>query len=277
MKVMPLEEQHACALEILKDIDRFCRASGIKYSLAYGTLLGAVRHKGFIPWDDDIDIVMPRAEYDRFIAEYKSDRYEFLCRENCDEVFIAFGRVVDMKETRYITTAPWHSGKLKTGVWVDIFPLDYVPDDFDLYSSVFRCFSTLLTLGRKCRGAHAWIEPELPLKKKLKIWAHTHLHPRLRATDPSLFAKDYVRTLRKISKEKTGHYAQLGCADNIGCWFETSIFDKLADMPFEGCNFLAPVEWDKCLKQMYGDYMQLPPKEKQVNDLLHLGNIYRAE
>ena len=275
MKVMSLQEQHSCALEILKDIDAFCRKNGIRYSIAYGTLLGAVRHKGFIPWDDDIDLLMPREDYDRFIAEYSSPSYKFLCRENSEDVFIAFGRVVDIEKTRYVTSAPWHSRKVKSGIWVDIFPLDYVPDDFGLYRSVFNCFASLLTQGRKCRGAHAWIERELPLKNRLKVWAHTHLHPRLKAIDPSQFASDYVNLLRVACAAPTGHYGQLGCADGLECWFDVPMFEDYTDLEFEGCRFMAPARWDECLRLMFGDdYMQIPPKEKQVTDLFRIGNLY---
>ena len=86
-------------MKILKDVHAFCKANGIRYSMAYGTLLGAVRHKGFIPWDDDIDIVMPRADYDRFCREYKSDRYELFCSARQPDAYVAYARVADMRET----------------------------------------------------------------------------------------------------------------------------------------------------------------------------------
>ena len=93
MREMTLEEIQQVSLEILKDVHRFCVENDIKYSLCYGTLLGAIRHNGFIPWDDDIDIMMPRPEYDRFIRLYQSEKgYKLFAAENNDgdtEVSIA--------------------------------------------------------------------------------------------------------------------------------------------------------------------------------------------
>ena len=82
MKPLTLQELHAIDLEILKEIDAFCRPRGIRYSLSFGSLLGAVRHKGFIPWDDDIDLVMPREDYDRFRKEFTSSKFRFIDRES---------------------------------------------------------------------------------------------------------------------------------------------------------------------------------------------------
>ncbi len=275
MKELSLPEIHSAGVDILKDVDRFCRENGIRYAMAYGTLLGAVRHKGYIPWDDDIDLVMTRQDYERFIKEYKSDRYKFYCRENCDDVWVAFGRVVDTRDTHLAIISPWHSRNLSTGVWVDIFPLDYVPDDFDRYESIFNCMYHLLRVGRVMRGAHAWIEKCMPVKKKLKAFVHTHTRPRMRKFDPSVYARDYIRVLRVLTEKKTGHLAQLGCADRLSCWFPADMFDELVELPFEGCGFLAPKDWDQCLRITFGDnYMDIPPKEKQVTDLFHLGNIY---
>ena len=274
MRALTLGDLHSRSLEIFKDVDRFCRENGIRYSMSYGTLLGAVRHKGFIPWDDDIDLVMPREDYKRFTQTYKSGRYEFLCRENCDDVWIAFGRVVERTGTRLVSTSPWHDPKMNTGVWVDIFPLDYVSDDIEEYRSVYRSFFHLLKLGRSCRGAHAMIEPAMSLKRKVKVYVHTHFHPRLRQIDPSEFAGDYVTMLRMVSPEKSGHMAQLACADNDRL-FEASWFDEYVELPFEDGSFMAPAHWDEVLRAEFGDgYMNLPPKKMQVTDLYKIANVY---
>ena len=103
MREMTLKEIQQVSLGILKDIHKFCVEHDIQYSLCYGTLLGAIRHKGFIPWDDDIDITMPRPEFDRFIKSYQSEKgYRLFAAENNDgdtEVSVPFARVCEMQRT----------------------------------------------------------------------------------------------------------------------------------------------------------------------------------
>ena len=118
-----MKEIQALSLEILIDVAQFCEANGIHYSLAYGTCLGAVRHKGFIPWDDDIDVQMLREDYERFAATYRSERFKFYDCGNLEDCWIPFGRVCDCQRTICKTNIPWHGGSVQTGLWIDIFPV----------------------------------------------------------------------------------------------------------------------------------------------------------
>ncbi len=119
MQQMTLEEIQAKSLCVLKEFHEFCTKNDIRYSLAYGTLLGAVRHKGFIPWDDDIDVMMLRPDYNRFVTLYK-DNDDFACfadeRKNC---LLAYARLADIKST-YVTPASVWANR-DTGIWIDIF------------------------------------------------------------------------------------------------------------------------------------------------------------
>ena len=126
MKRLTHKELQDFSLEILTDIADFCEKEGLKYSLAYGTLLGAIRHKGFIPWDDDIDIIMPREDYNRFRETYKNRKFIFVDSNNTPDCFIAFGRVCDTERTITRSYIPWHGKSIKTGVWIDVFPVDHV-------------------------------------------------------------------------------------------------------------------------------------------------------
>lgn len=275
VKPMTLNELHRHSLDLLKDIDAFCRPRGIRYSLAFGTLLGAVRHKGFIPWDDDIDLVMPREDYIRFRKEYVSDRFEFIDRESTPECYIGFGRVVDTKETCLVGVQPWHSNKINSGTWVDIFPMDYVPDDHDEYMSLYRCMNFLLRLSRKVRRFTAHGHPALPLSKRFKLFVRKIGHGTYKKLDPSEVALDYVRTLRLATSAKTSHLGSLSCADTPSFYFESSVFDEYVDLPFEGGMFLAPAKYDLVLRTIFGDdYMQLPPEKDRKTDLYKLGNVY---
>ena len=142
MKEVSLENIKSRSIDILIDIDRVCKENDIKYTLYYGTLLGAIRHKGFIPWDDDIDIGMMREEYEKFIKIYDknhSDIYELLTSRQ-KNYFLPYAKVNDISTTSYLDDV-----ELPFGVSVDIFPIDYQNNDeqkakkmFDLQNKYFK-------------------------------------------------------------------------------------------------------------------------------------------
>ena len=132
MKVMTLREIQLFTLEILKVTHNFCVENNIKYSLSYGTLIGAVRHKGFIPWDDDVDIMMLRPDYDRFCQTFQAPGYQVVSRQTRKDCLISFARVCDIRETDVTSMEPWIRRQGNLGLWIDIFPIDSVTDDSDL-------------------------------------------------------------------------------------------------------------------------------------------------
>lgn len=275
MKVLSLSELHACSLEILKDIDSFCRPRGIRYSLAFGSLLGAVRHKGFIPWDDDIDLVMPREDYDRFRKEYVSDTYSFIDRESCEDCYITFGRVVETRKTLLSGLQPWHSQKISSGVWIDIFPMDYVPDDHRMYMHLYRAMNLQLYILRKARRYNAGYCRGLTLKQRLRLTLRKLSVSMFKKMNPSDMALDMVETLRLATSAKTSHFGSLSCPDAPKYYFDVSLFDEYVDLPFEDGFFPAPAAYDTILCALFGDsYMELPPVEMRKTDMYKFENVY---
>lgn len=265
MEKLTKKEIHGVLLGILEDVDRFCKENGLRYSMAYGTLLGAVRHKGFIPWDDDIDILMPRKDYLRFRETYRSDKFIFLDSSKLDDCFIAFGRVCDTERTMTQSYIPWHGSSIRTGVWIDIFPLDSVPDDAGRFLRYYSTFELLLKYNSRLRKIHAGESDNFSTMRK--IWDHIQklLNPRLACQRP----EDIVGCMNELismgnSSPDCHHLSQLTAADNPSEKFDEDDFTDLIDIEFEGREFRAPARYDKILTMMYGNYMELPPENKRV-------------
>lgn len=262
MKLMTLRELQRFSLDILKDVDQFCRDNSIQYYLGYGTLLGAVRHKGFIPWDDDIDILMKREDYDRFIASYSSRKYRLVDISNTKDCYVAFARVCDTECTTSVTTIPWHGRDFNSGVWIDIFPLDYVPENQDNFRGLYRSLILLDRMKMKTRRLLT-----SPLRRKL--------HSRLSKIDPADISRGMDTVLRLSAKAEGTHISQLACPENEYEYFDADIFDRTTELPFEDMTAMVPAEYDKILTMMYGDYMQLPPEKDQKPKQTYVKFYYR--
>ena len=262
MRQLTLKELQQFSLEILKDVTGFCERNGLRYSLGYGTLLGAVRHKGFIPWDDDVDIMMPREDYERFRVLYKSDRYSFIDSRNTQDCYIAFGRVCDTKKTLASSCIPWV--RQDVGVWIDIFPIDRVPDDKETFDRIYDALFLLMKFNVGIRKVHTISSSRFSIRKRLKIWTLKRTHPRLIKRDPMDIVKDMNTLISLVSPNESHHWSQLTCPE-LGAneFFEEDEINEYVRLEFEGCEFFAWKGYDKILRDSYGDFMQLPPKNKR--------------
>lgn len=257
MKEMTLRDIQLVSLEILKDIHNFCTKNKLNYYIAYGTLLGAVRHKGFIPWDDDIDIVMPRPDYNRFIKTYKSEHGMKLFTYQKGQCLIPYARICEMERTQMIfSQKPWT--KHSTGICLDIFPLDAVDkDEFDKKNEM------AMKLWKRSWAMRYSLTPFTSNKgvgKKIK-WGTRKIISLL------LEKKRITKHLNLCKNTAWGtndYLCQLTCPDPNEKIIEKKWFDDKVLLPFEDAEFYAPKDWDKVLRNIFGDYMQLPPQEEQV-------------
>lgn len=271
MRKLTLKEIQDLSLDILKEVDRFCAENGINYSLAYGTMIGAVRHKGYIPWDDDIDVFMLREDYDRFAKTFKSDKYIFIDSNNTPDCYVAFGRVCDDTLTTSAQTVPWLGGGRRTGLWIDIFPLDPAPDDPVEFERLHRLKKHLLSYSYRIRKSYAKFEKGMNLKQLSQVFTHAVFHKNRSRQN----AADYIRYIHYLYSQKPvsaqNHYT-CNIASTLQQYDAADVQDYVM-LPFEDTQFKVFAGYDNMLRKTYGDYMALPPKKDQIP---HIGleNVY---
>ena len=264
MTPMTLDEVHSVLYDILVDIHEFCVANEIKYSLAGGTLLGAIRHNGFIPWDDDIDIQMSRPEYERFIHSYKSNKgYELFCRElsGCKDVTVAFSRVCEMRKTIVDTGEfPWRDNP--TGLWVDVVPIDGAPKSSIIARIkiiIMYVFWILTIMSR--HASQAKIRTTCGLIKKVRMVIKKGLVAFL----PKDFVRRYIDMCQQYKYEKSDYIANYSTMQNkFREWQPKVTMESFTLHQFEGGMFYIMEDYNTSLSHLYGNYMELPPLDKQV-------------
>ena len=254
MKEIKIEELRTIQMDILQNVHDFCVKHDIKYTLAYGTLLGAVRHGGYIPWDDDIDIAMLRPEYERFMREYKDDVYRFTeCRLDKD-VHIGFGKVED---TRTLVIEGGNTKNL--GVSIDVFPIDDLCDTYEDSVKYVKSYKWNWLI-RKAKYRELSIVKSWSKKMAVALLKFICLP----------FSVHHL-TLTNIEKaikhtNLQSKFVGLLCDVNVneGEIMERAIWSGYQFVQFEDRKYMAISDMNAYLKHVYGDYMQLPPKEQQV-------------
>lgn len=255
MKQLDSEGLKKIQIEILDVVTDFCDKNNIKYGLYAGTLLGAVRHKGYIPWDDDIDIVMLREDYDKFMALFNlsNERYRFMCIENNKNCHVPFGKVLDTNTVLY---EPDIEGD-KLAVNIDIFIYDNAPDNDKQAQKMFDTRDYLRSRISYTNSSCINNEDSIikkAMKKLLKLYFTMLGRERI--------LLKMVKNSKKYAnkdKKKVGSFTEFS---RVVC--DKDIFGDFVYLEFEGKMYKAPVGWDKLLTALYADYMTLPPKEKQV-------------
>lgn len=262
-----LSRVHEINLMMLKEIDRICRKYKIKYSLDSGTLLGAVRHKGFIPWDDDVDVIFTRNNYEMFAKVVRRELPEGMSFVEPDEyhggrAFYDFiSRITYDKSRKFEDSRKmeFYDDKISR-LCVDIFILDALPDG--KFSKPFAKF--LLSAVYGLALGHRWKVDLDDYHGMTKLFVGV-----LSCIGKLIPFPVTCRLYRKISMKDRNKKTHLYYSTNYAPdWFyfemEKELSDQVIETPFEDCRFLITSGWDQCLTRLYGDYMKMPPKEKQI-------------
>ncbi len=250
-------------LQIMDEAHRICEKHGITYYMIAGTLLGAVRHGGFIPWDLDIDIALPREDYERFKAACQrelDERYEYL-DYGSDRKYPRPHALISMRNTRlHLKFDHLNPKTMALGVYLDVFPLDNAPDDETLRNRQAKKLKKLRRLK----------EYRLPYSYSYKAWKR-YAHYAVSA----LLSWISVRRLNRYQQELMQKYRGVDtkCVCSMASQYSYAkqcmpreIYGKPVPLDFEGRQYYAPEKYKEYLTRLYGDYMKLPPEEdRQAN------------
>ncbi len=274
MKELTIKETQQISLEILHTVAEICEEQQIRYALIYGTLIGAVRHHGYIPWDDDVDIMMPRPDYERFLEYMKQHVSNYpnlrvFNREECPEYPYMITRISDDRyRIRMENEKPFGMG-----VFIDIYPYDGLGMTKKEAVSYGLKGDRLSSLCYQATRQHfAFETTKSRLRKVIKY--PIYLVSRLIGKD---FFQNKLQKLAAVKNYDSSEY--VGCVVWLS-WGEKDIFprswfDETIRMPFDKYEFRVPKEYDRVLRHEYGDYMQLPPEEDRVGH--HCFKVYRRE
>lgn len=249
-------------LEIAKEIKRVCDKNGIDYFMDGGTLIGAVRHKGFIPWDDDLDFSMVRDQYEQFlkIAPNELGEQFFLQTWYSDIGYgLPFAKV-RKNGTLYIEEIT-EKCNCHQGIFVDIFPYDNLPKDEDERKKQGKILTFLkVLLKAKCRARPAYVSKRFEMNKFIKFIPFIMISKFVKK---DYLIRTYDSIAQKSNTQNTGRLYCQCCSKYAKVTIQETIFRKTIELPFEDTFFRAPEEYDWYLSSAYGDYMTPPPVEER--------------
>lgn len=251
------EECKAIQIKILDAIVAICNAHQLQYYLAYGTLLGAIRHKGFIPWDDDIDIYLPRDDYDKLAAILKNaeaEKPDWLEYYDGDKpgYYYPFAKAVDNT-----TIAKMEDNLTQHGVWIDLFPIDGIPENDSQQKKYVKRGKFLRDIAIAMTTDFSASKGGLKMIAKRAINSLAALIGR---------KKIYEKTIRYYKRYKSTDSTKVACM--CGAYGIKDIHSRKemftpTYVAFEGKEYQATRYWDEYLRHLYGDYMQLPSEDQR--------------
>ena len=256
MNLLTLDEIKQAELQLLLCFDDYCRKHQIRYFLSNGTLLGAVKYKGFIPWDDDVDVLVPREDYDRLMEFFTDhDNIRLVSFERDPRYLYPFAKLCDMSIIKDETGL---DNGIQLGLSLDVFPLDtWDPDRTKAEREARRIRNIMKGLGlAKLK------KPNASTALKRTVQGMLIIVSKLRSP------RHYLNRISRMScREDQKGSPYLGCK----CWciygsreiIPAEVFSDTVEVEFEGMMFPAPVGYDTYLRSLYGAYPQDPPADKQ--------------
>ena len=255
-----LKHIHDVELMILKDLISFCEDNDLTYFMYAGSLLGTIRHRGFIPWDDDLDVVMLRQDFEKFKKLYHSnEKYELLTIESEKDYCYMLAKL-SLKNTRFEEEWAKHLD-FTIGFNIDIFVLD------DLSNNKFKRSYQLkkaFLYNRLLVTSKIRVD-DLPFVSKFISHSMYHILNFLNVT-PSKLNRRYLNFLNKyadVDSEKVFDFS--ANANEYPLTYDKNDFKESVKVKFEDIHVNVPKNYDKILTELYGDYMQLPPEEERYN------------
>lgn len=256
MKELSLDELKAIELDILKVFHAFCVKNNIRYFISHGTLLGAIRYKGFIPWDDDLDVLVPREDYERLLTIFRdTERYQLIAFEKNPNYAFPYAKLCDMS-TRKIEGG--QDNGVELGLDIDVFPLDHWNDDLKKAKHEVK----YQRRSMRCLGLAKLQKPDSvnPVKRFVK----GILMALCKLRGSAYYVEKIIQCANK--PEQKGSRYMGGKAWNVygeRDILPAEVFAEAIELEFEGEKFFAPVGYDAFLTSLYGDYLPEPPVEKR--------------
>lgn len=258
-RITDIEELKKIQLDILLEVHSFCINKGIRYSLDSGTLIGAIRHKGYIPWDDDIDIIMPRPDYNQFLKEFNGSvsHLEVYAPELDWNYYAPYANVCD-KRTILSEGLNGHRGK-EMGIKIDIFPVDGTSLEYKEYERSLKRIDKL--------NAYLYVKRTSFKESNMNSLRAVMYIIKMRLFSLFRTYSSIQKQIAKISTEFDFNESEYAAKLSY-TWTKNrckrTVFENYMNSEFEGHQLMILKGYDEYLRKMYGDYMQLPPEDQRV-------------